>query len=674
MNSPVQTRQSASAQGPLENRLTSKMPPPPPAWRAVAIGAILAPVSVYYGNYAFVVVQALLWGQTSMLRGAVFVLFAVCVANLAFRKLAGRAGLAPSEMLIVYSMVAISTCVSGFGMLQWLINMLPALPHFANSVNHYDRFAHYLLPFLVPHNQTVIDDFYRGGVSMYRKDILLDWAAPVTVWSVFILVMTWVTLCLCALVRKQWIEGERLNFPLVYLPIEMAKGAAGSVPFFRNWLMWAGFGLAGLLESINYVNYMYPSMPSIQIKPLHLEAYLTTPPWNSVGTFTTAFYPFAIGIAFLLSVETSFSCWFFYLLTKVQYILANEWGLSQGGLSAHSGLASPPYIGEQGVGAFIAFALFLLYRSRKPIARAIASAWSRTAAADSADPDSPLSPRAAVWGALLGMAALTAFVCVMGIPLWAAFVFWIVYFLFLVVLTRIVSEAGAGWAYGPLVPVHGVLTDLVGVQGFDGKSLTTMGYLGWFDTEFRDAPMPHQMAAMKLGQESKTRPGSLLGGLLLAALIGVVFGFWTYLHIYYQFGAATAQVRPALLAAGTGMLDHINHWFIAPTPPDKNAIGAMLAGAAIMLALATIRQNVLWWPFHPVGYALAGTLSMEYMWCPFLIGWLVKSVMLRYGGIAMYRKALPFFLGLILGDYIVPTLWGIWGTCAGTQVYMAFPH
>jgi len=648
--------------------------PQPPAWRAIVIGVLVVPVSVYYGNLAYMVVQALEWGQTSLLRGAVFVLFSVGVLNIAYRRIFRRAGLAPSELLIVYSMTAISTCVTGYGMLQWLINMLPAGSHFANSVNHYDRFAHFLMPCLTPHNPSVIERFYRGGVSMYQPDILADWARPVAVWSAIIVILTWVTLCMCSIVRKQWVDGERLNFPLVYLPLEMARGSSGSTPFYKSRAMWFGFVFAGLLESVNYINYFYPSMPYIQIKPVHLEAFFTTPPWSSVGTFTSSFYPFAIGIAYLLSVEVSFSCWFFYLLTKCENILANEWGLTGTGATVHSGLASAPYIGEQGVGAFIAFALFLLYRSRKQIGKALCAAWSKSAAEESMDSESPLSPRAAVWGGLAGIAALTAFVNMMGVPLWAAAAFWVMYFLFLIVLTRVVSEAGAGWAFGPMVPAHGVLTDFAGVNGFDGKGLTAFGYLGWFDTEYRDSPMPHQLAAMKLAQESGTLPRRLLWALFVASVLGVLAGFWSYLHMYYEYGAGTAKVRPALFSIGSSMLDHINHWLNAPTPPDKGAMLGMAAGAVIMLALAVLRQNFLWWPFHPVGYALAGTISMEYFWCPFFLGWLVKSVILRYGGINLYTRALPLFLGLILGDYIVPTIWGIWGGFAHTQVYMAFPH
>ena len=38
------------------------------------------------------------------------------------------------------------------------------------------------------------------------------------------------------ILRKQWIERERLIFPLAQLPLEMTKKS-----FFKNKLMWLGF-------------------------------------------------------------------------------------------------------------------------------------------------------------------------------------------------------------------------------------------------------------------------------------------------------------------------------------------------------------------------------------------------------------------------------------------------
>ena len=649
-------------------------PRPAPFWRAILIGLLLIPLSTYYGNYAYVVVQAMLWGQTSLLRGPVFFLFVLTLSNLLFRRVTRRAGLLPSEMLIVYSMIAVSVCVSGFGQVQWLVNILPAGSHFANQANHYDQFLFYVPPYLVPHDPQVIQDFYRGGKTMYRLDILKDWAAPVLVWSLFLFVLCWVTLCLSSLFRRQWTDDEKLTFPLVHLPLQMANGAAGRAPFYADRLMWAGFLLAGLLESINYVSFFYPAFPHVPLKPndWHLETSITVHPWTSVGTLTLAFYPFAIGIAFLLSREVAFSCWFFYLLTRLENVGAAVFGLNEGGgTGVH---ARAPFLGEQGVGAFLALGALLLWRARGPLSLAFRSGWDRTLAAQTDDPHAPISPRVALWSGLAGLTALTVFLTTLGLPLGIVLLFWAVYFLFLIVLTRIFAEAGAGWAWGPMVNVHTVVLDAVGVSSLGARPLTMFGYLDWFDNEFRDTAMPHQLEAMKMGRETDTPRRQLFYALLIAAAVSGVIAFWAYLHMYYEFGAASAKVRPALQGLGLGHLKEIANWIKSPTPADPASLRAMAAGGVLVLALAALRQAFVWCPLHPIGYALAGTTSMEYMWCPFFIAWVAKSVILRYGGYTLYRRALPFFLGLILGDYIVPTLWGLWGTAAHTQVYMSFPH
>jgi len=43
---------------------------------------------------------------------------------------------------------------------------------------------------------------------------------------------------------------------------------------------------------------------------------------------------------------------------------------------------------------------------------------------------------------------------------------------------------------------------------------------------------------------------------------------------------------------------------------------------------------------------------MHIYWSPFFTGWLIKTVMLRYGGLKYYRSALPVFIGLIVGDIL----------------------
>ena len=58
-----------------------------------------------------------------------------------------------------------------------------------------------------------------------------------------------------------------------------------------------------------------------------------------------------------------------------------------------------------------------------------------------------------------------------------------------------------------------------------------------------------------------------------------------------------------------------------------------------------LRARFTWWPFHPAAIAFP---TRRYGFCLLLV-WLIKSVVLRYGGISLYRRSLPFWYGMIVG-------------------------
>ncbi len=256
-----------------------------------------------------------------------------------------------------------------------------------------------------------------------------------------------------------------------------------------------------------------------------------------------------------------------------------------------------------------------------------------------------------------------------------ACLFVFVYLLVAITLARIVSEAGAGWAWAPNWSPVTFTSEAIGVTNLSAREITVLiGYLSWTN-DMRDNPLPQTMAGMKLAQGGDVNPRAYLKPLIFATAFGVLLAFWAHLDIYYTYGSATAKVRPAISGMNaTGAARAAASLISTPTKPDAPGLLAALVGMAIAVAFFLLRARLPWWLLHPLGYALATTNSMEYMWCPFLIAWLAKLITLRYGGIRAYRAALPFFLGLILGDYVIPTLWGVFGMLTGYQQYMAFPH
>ena len=64
---------------------------------------------------------------------------------------------------------------------------------------------------------------------------------------------------------------------------------------------------------------------------------------------------------------------------------------------------------------------------------------------------------------------------------------------------------------------------------------------------------------------------------------------------------------------------------------------------------------------------------MIHSWSSVLVGWAIKGLIFRLGGLKAYRRGIPFFIGLILGDQIIGCLWSIIGAVFGIPTYSVFP-
>lgn len=642
--------------------------PPPPAWRALLVGSLLVPVTAFCAVYGYTVIQAVHWSQQSLKMGPICLLAGTILLNALARRIRARFALTSGELAVVYAMVVAGTAVGGIGWVQFHVTGLPA-PFYFTQTGANPTWARFLP--LIPQHFAVRDPdvaagLFKGGGTLYTARVLAEWAVPVLFWGLVLLTLFWSMLCLNTLIRRQWIEGERLAFPLVQLPLEMIR-EGGASAFWRSPLMWGGFLLAGSLESLNSLNYLFPSVPTVWLKAAWVHQHFASPPWNGMGPVAVAFYPFMIGVTYLLTLEVSMSCWLAYLLTRTELVVATQlgWKDSAGGPA----LGSAPYLMEQAAGAFLGLAVFALWTARGSLRASLRSALRGTRA-----PGEPLPPRLAWLGALAGLALVTGLFAAAGLAWWLALALFVIYFLFQLTLTRIVAEAGAGWHYGPGCNAHELLFRGLGFGAFAPRDLTVLAYLNWIDMEYRDTPMPHQLEAMRLAAATGVALRRLAVALLLAAVLGIIFAYWANLHIYYKYGAATAKVRPWPTMVGQIPFRQLSDWLNSARPPHAESMAAVGAGAGITALLGVARQRFSWWPMHPVGYALANTMSMDYMWMPFFLGWLAKAVTLRYGGMRLYRKLLPFFCGLILGDYVVPGLWFLAGWATRTQMYMSFPH
>jgi hypothetical protein len=102
--------------------------------------------------------------------------------------------------------------------------------------------------------------------------------------------------------------------------------------------------------------------------------------------------------------------------------------------------------------------------------------------------------------------------------------------------------------------------------------------------------------------------------------------------------------------------------FLPPqTGPIENhsRIGHGVAAILLMSFLTAMSLRYSGWPLHPVGFLLVYSRGIELVWFSVLIGWLLKSVIVRLGGTRLYVAAKPAFIGLIIGETLAGAFWMI---------------
>jgi hypothetical protein len=123
---------------------------------------------------------------------------------------------------------------------------------------------------------------------------------------------------------------------------------------------------------------------------------------------------------------------------------------------------------------------------------------------------------------------------------------------------------------------------------------------------------------------------------------------------------------------GISVWNNVDNWIHHPKPPDRACLPGMIAGAAMTGLLTLLRTTYAGFPLSPAAYVLSTSWANDIFWTDMFIAWAIKATLLRYGGIKAFNRALPLFLGLILGDFVTGALWSIIGSFTGLSLFRTF--
>ena len=656
---PKSTTCFSGAEGPIIKKSSARV-----TGRSLLLGVLFIPINVYWMTIVEVKYYSLDGSCLPLFIQPVFIMFVCVVANCVLKRLAPRCRgwvtqpLQQGELLTIYIMVAISCTFAGHDTMQ---NMFGSIAHpfrFATEENEWQTlFFRYLPSWLTVSDAQSLQGFYEGEATFYTQHNFSVWLKPLMFWGLFFLIMMFMMLCINTLVRKRWAEQEKLAYPIIQLPLGLSED--GGISLLKNRMMWMGFSIAVVIGVINGVHYLFPQFPEIPyIKRTSVfQNIFTERPWSAIRGTRISIYPFAVGLAFFLPLDLSFSCWFFFVVRLAEFVIA-----------AALGTRYFPALNEQAYGAWIALFLLAGWVTRRHLSEVFKKVLGFKSRLD--DSNEPMPYRAAFLGILGSLIALGIFSSIAGMTLWVAGIFFGVYFLLSFAITRVRAELGTPHEIYYVNP-HDMLATVGGTRRFDTSSLTIMSLFYWFNRGYRNHPMPNQIEAFKLAESTGMGNRRLWVAMLIAIVIGILATFWANLDITFRNGAV-AKAGGFKGWVGRESFGRLQRWLHNPTEPNVIGIGFMGIGALLTFVMMYMRMHFLWWPFHPAGYALAISFAMDYFWFAFFVAWFLKLMILRHGGLRLHRKVAPLFLGLILGDYVIGSIWAIIGPVSGLRTYKIF--
>lgn len=632
-------------------------------WRSLLIATLLIPINAFWLFQMDIIRYSAHATTVSLFFNVVFIILVLTAANLVVHRFAPRLALCQGELMVIYTMLAIASAICGHDSLEILVPMLTWPFHHATAGNRWEvLFFKYLPKWLMVPDEAATKTFYLGNSTLFTVEHIRAWILPTILWTVFITLVLFVMLCLNTILRKQWTDHERLSYPIVQLPFEMTQGAASGKPssMFLNRLFWIGFAMSAGADFVNALNLYYPSIPTIMTPGfgqsfIDLGKNFPNKPLNAIGWMPLSWYPFLVGLGMLLPLDFLFSSWFFYLFWKLEAVATVALGWDK----------DPrfPYIPEQSFGAYFAFLVFTVVLARGYFKQVLLCALGKPSDLD--DQDEPMRYRWALLGILGGMAGLVIFSMFMGMSAWLAIAFFLIFFGLSLAITRMRAELGT-----PIHDLHftgpdWMLSELIGTKNISPADLTGFSLFFWFNRAYRYMPMPHQLEGMKLAEKTGTSQRKLAGAMTLAGVVAALFGFWVMLHLMYVYGAEAKST----MTFGPEAYDRLAGWLQSPKDPNFSAIGAVTVGLVICLFLEAMRVKIPWWPFHPLAFAVSSSWEINLVWFPLFLAWVLKSVIMRYGGRRGYGRSLPFFFGLMLGQFVLGSLLNIVGIILQVPTY-----
>ena len=348
--------------------------------------------------------------------GAVFLLFLLTLFINPLLKLVHPSwGLNRRELLVVYVMMVMASPIPTLFVAKFL-SAISYPFYYATAENEWRQLIHPYIPdWLMVHDLETARKFYEG--SGRDEPIPWEvWRSVIVVWTPFICALFLMMISFMAILRKQWIEHERLIYPLMQVPLAMTEEGEDDQklsPFFKNPIMWAGFAIPALWGTLHGLyNYFPETIPIAQnVDPVRMDVQV----FRRTADLYVALRFNIIGFFYFLKTDIAFSLWFFNLLSFAVRGIFGILGVvsSETGGAGHA--VRDPFLAYQSMGAILVLFLGGIWTARKHLSGVWRKAFKGDESID--DSDEILSYRAALIVLTVSCLVIVGWLWLAGLPL-----------------------------------------------------------------------------------------------------------------------------------------------------------------------------------------------------------------------------------------------------------------
>ncbi len=589
--------------------------------------------------------------------------------NALFKTLTPRRALSKTELVVLFTMSLASTTVATAGLTSYLIPTLSTPYYFATPENRYgELFFDHIPAWICPQPGSNAMVWFYEGLPAGARIPWEVWIVPIAWWFSLVMAVTFVCIAIVTVLRKQWVEHERLLFPLTEVPIELVHDAdtpsRRAPSMLHSRVFWVGFAAAALIYGWNIVNHFEPAWPKIPVGELRGNAFQISRHFPPISMHISL--PI-MAVCFLAPLQVLMSFWVFHLFAIGQVGVYNQLGFAIGPADPFSSYHAT--IGWQTWGAFCVFVLWGLWMARGHLRTVWRKAWRNDPTVD--DSDEILPYRVAVWGGLVAFVYVATWLHASGMSADVLALFLFATFVIYIGITRVVIEGGLTLTKSPIIPQPFTMYTL-GATHISHTSFTALAFsYGWI-CDVWAISMPAIAHAARLADWVNVHKRTIAWACLLSVAVAIPVSACYTLAIGYRDGAYNYDAWTFHGLRGVAF-DNVAAKINNARGPDWHRLAFMAGGAALMSLLTYMRYRFSWWQLHPIGYTSANSMAVQMSVGTIFFAWLLKFLIVKLGGGAFYLRAKPFFYGVLIGGVtlcgISLVLDAIWFPLEGHQIY-----